>query len=134
MTAGQLLSVALASILYCGAGLDGCPPPNLNEIMSYVTNPATLTSLFWTGIVTTALTIYMETIALKTLTAAETTLLFSSEPLWGAAFAAFFVGERFGVSAALGAALIVSGCVYSNVELNKEEIDLQDDKAPFLAP
>lgn len=116
ITAAQLFSVAIASILYCGAGLDGCAPPGLNEILSYMTNPETLASLFWTGIITTALTIYMETIALKTLTAAETTLIFSTEPLWAAFFGAFFVGERFGISAAFGAALIVSGCIYSNVE------------------
>ena len=82
----------------------------------------------------------METIALKTLTAAETTLLFSSEPLWGAAFAAFFVGERFGLNAAFGAALIVGGCVYSNIEFKSREKGnendgLHDDKAgTFLAP
>jgi len=126
LTAGQLLAVAISSVLYCSAGLDGVAPPNLNEIMSYVTDPSILASLFWTGIITTALTIYMETIALKTLSAAETTLIFSTEPLWGAAFASFFVGERFGISAGIGAALIICGCIYSNIEWNNNNED--DDK------
>lgn len=112
-TAAQLLSVFLGSLAYCLV----TDPQALNwaEIESYLTNPMIVLSLFWTGVVSTALTVYMETLALKTLSAAETTLIFSSEPLWGTAFAAAVMGEQLGLDTALGAVLIVGGCVFSNL-------------------
>ena len=78
-------------------------------------NPSILFSLFWTGCITTALTIYMETLALESLSAAETTLIFSTEPLWGTAFAVAVMGEQMGMHAVVGAGLILTACVYSNL-------------------
>ena len=77
--------------------------------------PSILFSLFWTGCITTALTIYMETLALESLSAAETTLIFSTEPLWGTAFAVALMGEQMGVNSVVGAGLILTACIYSNL-------------------
>ena len=60
----------------------------------------------------------MENLALETLSATETTLIFSTEPIFGSAFAAVILGERFGVSAWIGATLILSACLYSNFGLD----------------
>mmetsp|Transcript_3336 Transcript_3336/g.5241 ORF Transcript_3336/g.5241 Transcript_3336/m.5241 type:complete len:563 (+) Transcript_3336:121-1809(+) len=114
LTAAQLFSVAVVSVSYCLLGGGGVDPPALHQIVEWVTDPSLLTALLWTGLVTTALTIYLETLALKTLSAAETTLLFSTEPLWGAAFATFMLSEKLGVGAAVGAALILGGIYVTN--------------------
>jgi len=45
----------------------------------------------------------------------ETTIILSLEPLFGAAFAAAVVGERFGWGGVVGATLILSGCIFSNI-------------------
>jgi drug/metabolite transporter (DMT)-like permease len=112
-TAGQLMAVFLGSLLYCLAtewnSLDW------HQIQQWIADPTILFFLFWTGCITTALTVYMETLALKTLSAAETTLIFSSEPLWGAAFASLIMGETLGWDTAVGAVFIVSGCLFSNL-------------------
>ena len=42
-----------------------------------------LAALMWTGVVTTALTSYGENIAMQSLDAAESTVIYSTEPLWG---------------------------------------------------
>jgi drug/metabolite transporter (DMT)-like permease len=81
----------------------------------WFTDPSILFSLFWTGCITTAMTIYMETLALESLSAAETTLIFSTEPLWGTAFAVAVMGEQMGMNAAVGAAMILTACLYSNL-------------------
>merc|ERR1711935_824283 len=81
----------------------------------WFTDPSILISLFRTGCITTALTIYMETLALESLSAADTTLIFSTEPLWGTAFAVAIMGEQMGMNAAVGAAMILSACLYSNL-------------------
>ena len=119
-TAAQLLAVFAGSALYCfgiegPAAGTGEPTLTLEVMQTWLTQPAILLGLVWTGIVTTALTVYLETMALETLSAAETTLIFSTEPLWGTAFAAAVVGERLGYDSAVGALLIVTGCLVSNL-------------------
>lgn len=56
-----------------------------------------LAAIGWTGIVTTALTAYGENYAMKSLSASESTVIYSTEPLWGTAFAAAALGETVGV-------------------------------------
>jgi len=78
-----------------------------------------MSALLWTGVVTTSITCYMETTAMKTLSAAETTLIYQTEPLWGALVAACIFGERFGLSAVIGGGLIIGGCSMSNFGLKQ---------------
>jgi len=89
-------------------------PQSPMEIIEWLrSDPVVFLELFWTGVVTTAFTVYMETLAMKTLRASEVTLLFSSEPLWGTACASFVMGEQLGLNAACGAVLVLSGCIFS---------------------
>jgi drug/metabolite transporter (DMT)-like permease len=128
LTAAQLLAVAGVSVVSC-IGLTGIEGlPTFSQILTWVHDPLVLGSIFWTGLITTALTIYMETLALKTLSAAETTMIFSSEPIFGSLFAGFVLGESFGAGGVAGAAMIVGACIYSNLQLpSKEEPDLVAD-------
>lgn len=114
-TAAQLLAIFVASATYCLAA-DGLP--DSTQIMAWLMDPMILAALLWTGAITTALTVYMETLALKTLSAADTTLIFSTEPLWGAAFASVVMGEHFGPTAIAGGALILAGCLVSNLGID----------------
>merc|ERR1712238_319284 len=114
-------------------GVDGLLHPGIcnilptpSEILTLLQNPSILGMLFWTGVVTTAFTIYMETLALKTLSAAETTLIFSTEPLFGAAFAGVVANECFGIETAIGAVFIVGGCIVSGMDVSRY---LKGDKA-----
>lgn len=72
-------------------------------------------SLLWTGVVTTALTSFGENIAMKELSAAESTVIYSTEPLWGTAFAALTLGEHIGANTIVGAVLVISACVWSSM-------------------
>jgi drug/metabolite transporter (DMT)-like permease len=74
-----------------------------------------IAAIAWTGVVTTALTAYGENYAMKSLSAAESTVIYSTEPLWGTAFAAVALGEHVGLNTFVGAALILSACVWSSV-------------------
>jgi len=136
MTAAQLMAIFVSSVGYClwtlGVfenffdgndiiiALGGIKSSLATVATSFpwkewLLDPSILFSLFWTGCITTALTIYMETLALESLSAAETTLIFSTEPLWGTAFAVAVMGEQMGLNAAVGAGLILTACVYSNL-------------------
>lgn len=114
LTAAQLLAVFCASACYGWSTLD---PSALHSYpwAEWLTSPSLLFSLFWTGCITTALTIYMENKAMETLSAAEATVIFATEPLWGTAFATVVMSEQLGVNSAMGAVLIMSACFYSNL-------------------
>ena len=113
-TAAQLLAVFTMSAMY--GNFVGFPETSV--ILNWLQDPHIVMALIWTGCITTALTVYMETIALKTLSAAETTLIFSTEPIWGAACASVVVGEQLGVGSFLGGALILAGCIISNLGMD----------------
>jgi drug/metabolite transporter (DMT)-like permease len=116
LTASQLLAVFTCSTLFT---LFSDPASfQYDSIVHWLSNPMIITSLAWTGLVSTALTVYMETIALKSVSAAETTLILSTEPLWGSFFAAILMGETFGFDAVIGGVLILSGCLYSSLGYN----------------
>jgi len=114
LTAAQLLAVFTASACY---GLSAIDPSALQSYpwAEWLTNPSILFSLFWTGCITTALTIYMENKGMETLSAAEATVIFATEPLWGTAFATVVMSEQLGVNSLIGAAFIMFACFYSNL-------------------
>jgi drug/metabolite transporter (DMT)-like permease len=125
LAAAQLLTVFLVSLAYLvclpGLGLvsdacDSMPAPTTTDILAWLSDPHVLGMFVWTGLITTAFTIWMETLALRTLSAAETTLIFSTEPLFGAAFAAVVAHECLGAEDAIGAFFIIVGCLVSGMD------------------
>ena len=118
LTASQLSVIALTSLAFfiaTSGGISGLP--DLSQVVEWLTNPVILGVVCWTGLVTTALTVYMETIALKTLSAAETTMLLSAEPIFGGACAAVVLGEQFGIGGFIGAAMVLGGCIAQSSSL-----------------
>lgn len=87
----------------------------LSQFHNVIQNWKVPVALAWTGIVTTALTSYGENIAMKNLDAAESTVIYSTEPLWGAAFASVTLGESIGLNTVLGAFLILAACLWSSL-------------------
>lgn len=122
LTAAQLSTISILSLaaLVFTSGID-MHVRNVSFVMDWLKDPVVAGSLLWTGLVTTALTVAMETIALKTLSAAETTMLFSTEPIFGGICASFVLGEQFGVGGLIGSAMVLGGCLYSNLDLGRGE-------------
>lgn len=122
LTAAQLSMISMLSlaalVLTSGIEMD---IRNISFIIDWLKDPVVAGSLLWTGLVTTALTVAMETMALKTLSAAETTMLFSTEPIFGGICASYVLGEQFGVGGLIGSAMVLGGCLYSNLDLGRGE-------------
>jgi drug/metabolite transporter (DMT)-like permease len=49
----------------------------------------------------------VQLLAMQTVSATEAAVIFTLEPLWGAAFAWFLLGERWGLRGWIGAAFIL---------------------------
>lgn len=82
---------------------------------SLTRQPLALLGIIYLGLFVTALASSMEQIALKTLSATETTLIYTLEPLTGAAFAGFILHEDLGPNVCIGGLLISLACIYSSL-------------------
>ncbi|KAL3510574.1 hypothetical protein ACH5RR_029975 [Cinchona calisaya] len=94
----------------------------------------------YTGIVSTGLCLWVEMAAMWDVSATETAIIYGLEPLWGAAFAWFLLGERWGVNGWIGAALVLGGSL--TVQLHgasfstttqSDERRIQKSDDPFIS-
>ncbi|KAF9592427.1 hypothetical protein IFM89_014917 [Coptis chinensis] len=65
--------------------------------------------VLYTGIFSTGLCLWVEMAAMRDVSATETAIIYGLEPLWGAGFAWFLLGERWGIIGWIGAALVLGG-------------------------
>ena len=92
-----------------GADL-GLTIPNLSPILE---SPVALGGILYTGLVTTALALWVESIAFAKVPATDASLILTTEPLFAAGCGAIALGETFGSSDYVGAALIIGACALS---------------------
>lgn len=63
----------------------------------------------YTGVFSTGLCLWIEMAAMRDVSATETAIIYGLEPVWGAGFAWFLLGERWGAAGWIGAALVLGG-------------------------
>ena len=84
----------------------------------------------YTGLITTALALWVESIAFKRVPATDASIILTTEPLFAALAGALTLGETFGTSDYFGASLIIGACalaVLFDGDAHKEE-SLADNK------
>lgn len=81
----------------------------------------------YTGVFSTGLCLWAEMDAMRDVSAAEAAVIYGLEPVWGAAFAWFLLGERWDTTEWFGAALVLCGSLTVQIlgsppaeSLNKE--------------
>jgi drug/metabolite transporter (DMT)-like permease len=113
VTMGQLLAVAIGAIGYGIIEQYWVHPyeNGLRSLIRQVVRPAVLAQLAWSGLGPTALAVYLETIALRAITASELTLLMTSTSLWAAFFAYLVLGEVLSRPSMMGGGLILLACI-----------------------
>jgi len=85
ITSIQLICTALASAVWVLWDYQGLPSAEVME--AAFAQPEVSIAVVWTGLVTTALTVFLQTTSVSKLSSSEATVLISTEPIWGAAFA-----------------------------------------------
>ncbi|XP_031268967.1 uncharacterized protein LOC116127458 [Pistacia vera] len=91
----------------------------------------------YTGVFSTGMCLWIEIAAMRDVSATETAIIYGLEPLWGAGFAWFLLGERWGTAGWIGAALVLGGSLlvqmYGSCPPNKSpEAEECDQKAKLL--
>ena len=86
-----------------------------------INSPLAMGGILYTGLVTTAAALWVESIAFKRVPATDASIILTTEPLFAAGASAVTLGETFGGSDYLGATLIVGACAIA-VLLDEEEV------------
>jgi drug/metabolite transporter (DMT)-like permease len=117
--AGQLAT--LAACFAAAAGVSAALNPADSAAAFASLDIASLPWGAWlfTGLVSTAGTLWLEVEALRDVSAPDAALVYATEPVWGAAFAAAALGERWAGATWAGAALIVGGSLFGQLPFGK---------------
>jgi len=128
---GLCSAVSLGTLIYAATPLSG---PSMSGAELYeaskewFVDPFLMGAIFWTGLISTALAIYMETVALKVVSASELTILMTSVSLWGSAVAYFSMGEVLSPIGWVGGLMILSGCVLNAIPLGANEASTANEE------
>ena len=109
LSALQLASNAAIALGWAAFELSGSPD-NAGQLAS-LADGGVVAQLLYMGLVSTALTVLLQTRALGKLPAADSSVIVATEPLWAAGFAFFWLGERLEPSAVAGGLVLLSGCL-----------------------
>jgi drug/metabolite transporter (DMT)-like permease len=137
VSALKLVVVAVASLglfeltpVLNGASEFAFSVPDFSAIIS---SPVALGGILYTGLVTTAFALWIESRAFAKVPATDASIILTTEPLIAAGFGAVALGETFGTSDYVGASLIVGACALAALIDNpeNEKIDcIGDDCDP----
>ena len=114
IAAAEIFACFLLSLAYAvvSCSIEASIPTTM-QFLEWLLNPNIVIALLWTGVITSAFAVYLETEAMKIIAASETTLLSSIEPLWASLFAWVLVGEKINSAGMIGGVLVVSACAVS---------------------
>ncbi|CAJ1371418.1 unnamed protein product [Effrenium voratum] len=118
VTAVKLSMAALASWAYFAATSGAV---DLEPVFS---NNLAVAGVLYTGLVTTALALLVESVAFRFVDAASASVIFTTEPLWAAIFAVWLINEPFSSVDAVGGALVISANIIK--EMPKEYLPWSD--------
>lgn len=85
--------------------------PRIPDFGAIIASPVALCGVLYTGVVTTALALWVESVAFARVPVTDASIILTTEPLFAAALGAISLGETFGNSDYVGATLIVGACV-----------------------
>ena len=85
--------------------------------------PAALGSLLWMGLISTAFTIWIQTLVFKKTPASDASIILVTEPLWAALCAHFLLGENLNTMQLAGGVAVLAACA-----VNEQIIDLFPEK------
>lgn len=79
-------------------------------------NGSNLGGLLYTGVVSTALTVWLENVVLEKVSAGELAVIMSTEPLFAAVWGSLTLGESFGGWGWLGGFVILTACLVGEAD------------------
>lgn len=88
----------------------------------------------YTGVFSTGLCLWAEIDAMRDTSAAETAIIYGLEPVWGATFAWFLLGERWGTIEWIGAAFVLGGSLMVQILGSSPEVPKKAEETSRSTP
>jgi drug/metabolite transporter (DMT)-like permease len=95
--------------------------PRIPDFSAILSSPVALGGVLYTGLLTTAMALWIESVAFARVPATDASIILTTEPLFAALFGAISLGETFDMSDYVGASLIIGACILATL------IDTQGD-------
>lgn len=102
----KLLAVALCCVSW--AVLHG---HSFSDLDAVINSPIAICGLLYTGVITSAGGVYIQSMAFKRVKAQDASIILSSEPLWAAVTSSLLIGEQLSFSDMFGGLCIISACL-----------------------
>lgn len=106
LTAVQLVVVAVLGIVWA-------LPEFFGQIPKISSN---LGVILYLGLIATAATILIQAVAQRKVSATQTAIIYTLEPVFAAIFAFWLLGESLGVRGLLGAGMVIGSTIFSQLE------------------
>lgn len=123
VTAAKLLVVCLAAWGYY-ITTNGALP----DIGLVTASGTAVAGLLWTGLITTALSLLVESVAFRYVDATSASVIFTTEPLWAALFAMWLIQEPLSAADGVGGLLVILANVFKEVPL--AWLGFEEEKSP----
>jgi drug/metabolite transporter (DMT)-like permease len=127
MTGLKMGSMALATAAWASSA-----GHTLADLQPVLDSPTAMAAMTYLSVFTTAAAVAVQSYAFKRVSAADTAIIFVTEPVWAAGIALFFLGETLGPAEWLGGLLIIGACLVNELNLVNNFIEGRHD--PRNAP
>lgn len=106
VTGLRILFITLAS-----AGWALASGQDLGKVQEVLQNPLAIDDIIYTGAISTALGIFLQTLGSSKVKATDVSIIFAAEPVFATAFAVFYLGSVCSAQDILGGSLVLIACV-----------------------
>jgi len=129
VTAIKLITVAVCTVIW--AALRGHTLASLQPILAH---PAAVGGILYTGLITTALAILLQSIVFRRITSTDASIILTTEPIWAAGIAIFLIGEVITRQDCAGGSLIILGCLVNEIDVfaKAKQLFIRREQKPQL--
>ena len=130
-TVSALKVAVVGAVALCWSAARAVLEPGGAHLLEALQSPSLpWPALLYTGLVTTAGAILVESYAFKYVPATDAAVILATEPLWASLCAAYLIGERLSSTDMAGGALVIAACVVNEIKLGGGGAAKHEEGAP----
>ena len=119
--AAQLNAVCLTTVsVLCAGWIAVVDAPHFSSFQTLMPEGPALQAAAYLGLVTTALTSYLQSVGQRVIKAENAAIIYAMDPVYAAGFSFFLLDERLGPQGLFGGALLVAAAIL-NLKLQSDE-------------
>ena len=94
---------------------------NIAKLREVIDNSLAIDDILYTGIISTALGIFLQTLGSSKVKATDVSIIFSAEPVFATIFSIFYLGSAYSAIDVGGGGLVLVACIANEYDLVKKQ-------------